>query len=83
MEFTVDPIDRRAHNPWAMRTKEAILQELVTEQAKLDELERELSRARAKIDTLRADLHTAAAAKPSALPPSKQGLPASLPHAAL
>jgi hypothetical protein len=69
-EFTADPIDGRAHNPWAMRTKEAILQELATEQAKLDELERELSRARVKIDTLRAELHTAPAAKPSAFPPS-------------
>jgi hypothetical protein len=51
-----------------MRTKEAIVQELATERAKLDELERQLSTVRANIDTLRAELHTTHTAKPSSLP---------------
>jgi hypothetical protein len=51
-----------------MRTKEAIVQELATERAKLDKLERQLSTVRANIDTLRAELHTAHTAKPSPLP---------------
>ncbi len=51
-----------------MSTKEAIVQELATERAKLDELERQLSTVRANIDTLRAELHTAHTAKPSPLP---------------
>ena len=51
-----------------MRTKEAIVQELAAEQAKLAELERELCTARARIDTLRAQLHTAPVAKTSPPP---------------
>lgn len=47
--------------PLAMRTKEAILQKLATEQAKLAELKRELSTTRARIEALRAELHTPAA----------------------
>ena len=52
----------------AMRTREAIVQELATEEVKLTELERGLSATRARIDTLRAELQTASAAKQTAPP---------------
>ena len=51
-----------------MRTRHAIVQELAAEEAKLPELERELSMARGRIDALRAELQTAPTAKPRALP---------------
>jgi hypothetical protein len=51
-----------------MRTRDAIAQELATEQAKLTELERGLSTTRARIEVLRAELQTASVAKPTALP---------------
>jgi hypothetical protein len=48
-----------------MRTREAILHELTTEQVKLVALERELSSARGRIDALNAELQTAPVAKPT------------------
>lgn len=51
-----------------MRTREAILHELATEQAKLAELERELSAARNRINSLNTELQTTPVAKPTALP---------------
>ena len=51
-----------------MRTREAILHELATEQVKLAELERELSTAHNRINSLNADLQTAPVAKSAALP---------------
>jgi len=51
-----------------MRTRDAIAQELATEEAKLTELERGLSTTRARIDVLRTELQTASVAKPTALP---------------
>jgi len=53
-----------------MRTKQPIAQELAREQAKLAELERELSTTRARIESLRAELHTPPALKPTAFTPS-------------
>lgn len=51
-----------------MRTRDAIVQELAAEEAKLTELERELSTTRARIDALRAERQTAPAATPTKLP---------------
>jgi superfamily II DNA or RNA helicase len=51
-----------------MRTRDAIAQELATEQAKLTELERGLSTTRARIEVLRAELQTASVSRPTALP---------------
>ena len=51
-----------------MRTREAILHELATEQMKLAELERELSTARGRVDTLNAELQATPVAKTTALP---------------
>ena len=51
-----------------MRTREAILHELATEQVKLAELERELSTARNRINSLNAELQTAPEPKSTALP---------------
>ena len=64
-----------------MRTREAIVQELATEEVKLTELERGLSTTRARIDTLRAELQTASAAKQTA-PPVAVPIPRTAPTAA-
>lgn len=55
-----------------MRTRDAILRELAIEQARLSELERTREEARAKVESLRAQLATPAATIPLSLPPSSR-----------
>ncbi len=55
-----------------MRTRDAILRELAIEQARLSELERTREEARAKVESLRAQLAVPAATIPLSLPPSSR-----------